>query len=67
MNLILGIMCNRCHRRFTVEVDSEDLKRWEKGTFIQNAMPYLSPAERELLISQTCNDCWQEMFPPEED
>ena len=33
------------------------------GELIQDALPYLSASEREMLISGTCDDCWQKMFP----
>jgi hypothetical protein len=46
-------------------VDPDDLKRHlEDGVFFQHAFircdgtPYLTPAERELFISQCCNSCW---------
>jgi hypothetical protein len=46
-------------------VDPEDLKRWEGGELIQNAMPYVSAGDRELMISGTCGPCFDEMFGDE--
>ena len=43
--------------------DREDMEAWVSGDkYIQEALPYLTAAERELLISQTCDNCWQEMY-----
>lgn len=41
-----------------MEVDFKDYISWKNGELIQKAMPYLSPGERELLISQVCSDCF---------
>ena len=43
-------------------VSNHDLKRWEDGELIQDAMPYLSAGERELLISGVCGKCFDKMF-----
>lgn len=32
---------------------------------IEDAFPHLTASERELLISQTCDDCWNRMFRDE--
>lgn len=31
--------------------------------YIQDALRKNTAAERELLISATCDDCWKKMFP----
>jgi len=42
-----------------------DMLDWLSGQgFIQDVMPYLSDAERELLLSKTCGDCFDKLFPP---
>lgn len=53
----------------TLVVDKDKLARWQqRGELIQDVFPELSPADRELLISQTCNACFHELFrEPEED
>lgn len=56
------IPCRMCGRSFTIHVDANDYMAWQNGECIQNAMPYLSADERELLISHTCGECWAEMF-----
>ena len=62
-NRIHNIRCNYCGVDYVIMADREDMEAWVSGDkYIQEAMPYLTAAERELLISQTCNNCWQEMY-----
>jgi hypothetical protein len=43
----------------------KDMLDWLAGKdFIQDLMPYLSAAERELLISKTCGSCFDKLFLP---
>jgi len=59
---IVKVTCEHCSSVHVLEVNPEDIIRWQSGVFIQDCMPYLSDAERELLISRTCDDCWNNMF-----
>lgn len=59
--------CRFCGTTHTLTVDINDYFNWQEGTHIQDAMPYLTPAERELLISQTCQTCWDKMFADDEE
>jgi hypothetical protein len=54
--------CLSCGKVFSLFVDPGDLDRWLNGELIQKAMPYLTVAERELLISKTCGPCFDKMF-----
>jgi len=58
--------CRRCKNQVEMKVFIEDVTAWENGALIQNAMPYLSSEEREILISGTCGPCFFEMFGGEE-
>jgi hypothetical protein len=43
----------------------EDMVSWLSGSgYIQDIMDYLTPAERELLISGTCGKCFDTLFSP---
>ena len=43
--------------------DRDDMEAWLSGDkYIQDALAYLSPSERELLISSTCDTCWKKMY-----
>jgi len=45
-------------------VDPSDLAAHNDGLLVQLAFPYLTAAERELLLlSQVCGDCWQILCP----
>ena len=46
----MEIACNYCNKKYSIPIEDnnlEDLKAWE----------------REMLISQTCDICWNRMFP----
>jgi len=56
------IQCGECKQYFELTMTKSGYRNWIIGELIQNALPELSPAERELLISATCNDCFQALF-----
>lgn len=57
------IQCRNCGVTYSLLYNHEDMVDWLSGSiFIQDAMPYLSPSERELLISGICGDCFDEIF-----
>ena len=58
----LQAQCVRCKDTHVLMVSNHDLKRWEGGELIQDAMPYLSAGERELLISGICETCFDKMY-----
>ena len=62
---IVAVDCIRCKERQHIRTKTEDLDSWENGEKIQNAMPYLSDDEREILISQVCGTCFDNMFGPQ--
>jgi len=65
-NGTLSVTCWRCNEHHILAACAEDVDRWQNGELIQNAMPYLSADERELLISGTCGTCFDNMFGSEE-
>lgn len=54
--------CPFCGKGHEVEVNDMDYLDWKDGTSAQDAFPYLSTSERELLISGICPTCWNETF-----
>lgn len=60
INLTVG--CRMCGDNHSIAVYEKDLEKWQNGTLIQEAFSYLSPSERELLISNTCNNCFKMLF-----
>jgi hypothetical protein len=49
-----------------VLVNVDDYNQWQGGKLVQDAFPYLSADEREILISGTCGPCFDAMFSEEE-
>lgn len=54
------------HRR-EINCTPSQIKSWEDGALIQNAMPHLSEDDREFLISGSTPEEWEEMFGVEEE
>lgn len=54
--------CPFCGRGNDVEVNEMDYLDWDDGKMAQDAFPYLSADEREMLISGCCPQCWDKMF-----
>ena len=44
-----------------IAVSEEQLQAWEAGELIQNAMPDLTPDEREFIITGITATEWEEM------
>ena len=63
------VRCLLCNTEYILLVNREDWDLYHSPCrpHIQDLFPYLSPDERELLISGTCNECWNEMFGGEDD
>ena len=59
--------CRKCGDRHTMLVCITDYADWQMGKYIQDAMPYLSADERELLISGICGPCFDKMFGDSEE
>lgn len=60
------IPCPQCKASDEIEVKGRDLYRYNQGAFIQDAFPYLSPADRERLMSGYCGPCFDVLFSDEE-
>lgn len=54
--------CPFCGTSNDVLVETEGLKAWHNGIKIQDALPDLTPEERELLITGICPECWNKSF-----
>ena len=48
-------------------ITAEQLKVWQDGMLIQNAMPHLTPIQREFLISGSTEEEWKEAFGADDD
>ena len=56
------VICPFCGETSTVAVVKKDYDAWQWGELIQNVMPYLSPSDREILISGMCLKCQSSFF-----
>lgn len=54
-------------RELDLNVTPEQLQRWQQGELIQQAMPQLTPDEREFIKTGVTAAEWNEMFSDEED
>jgi len=62
-NIELVITCFSCEQKQPViTIAHNQLIRWVRGEHAQQAFNYLTPSERELLISGTCEACFNDMF-----
>ena len=59
--------CPFCGRSHEIEVNEADYWDWQDGTMAQDAFPYLSADERELLISGIDSECWKRLFGSDEE
>ncbi len=59
---VLNITCNLCDDTKELIIYEEDYQRFQAGTKVQLAFPYLSADDRELLISGTCGECFDKLF-----
>lgn len=63
---IVVTVCPFCGHAHEVAVNEADFWDWQDGELAQNAFPYLSADDREILISGICPKCWDEMFGGDE-
>ena len=59
--------CPFCGHANEIEVNEADYWDWQDGELAQNAFPYLSADEREMLISGICPKCWAKTFGEEDE
>jgi hypothetical protein len=55
--------CGHCGKGFGIELDPEDLVKFQCGLFpMDSIMNYLSNEEKDMIYSNTCSDCWNNLF-----
>ena len=62
LNAVVTTVCPFCGKAHDVLVNEIDYLDWQDGKLAQDAFPYLSADEREMLISGICPNCWNSMF-----
>jgi hypothetical protein len=65
---VYDVQCRQCGVVYNILANRDDIQDWLSGSgYIQDILSYLSAAERELLISGTCDVCWKSMFGDDDD
>jgi len=59
--------CVYCRQPQTMVVAAESLIKFGGGGAVQKCFPTLTAGQREFLLSGTCDDCWDKMFPETDD
>ena len=54
--------CILCNEASFIMLDDTKCLRWQGGERVQVVWPEMPPDERELLITGTHPQCWDEMF-----
>lgn len=66
--IILKVTCIVCSKVYELPVYEEDYKKYmDRKCNCQDAFPYLTPGQRELLISGMCDSCFDNLFAEEEE
>lgn len=65
--LIEAPTCFVCGTAAIIAVTDEEAAALASGAYMQDALPARSAAEREVLISGTHPECWDSLFPAEEE
>ena len=61
--IYIGRECPICGCYHKVLVDEDDYIAWKNGDLLaQEAFPYLTASEREILMSGICRTCWIHIF-----
>ena len=61
------VTCGMCHKPHEITAPESEFEAWESGVLIQRALRSLNDDQRELLISQTCGKCFDELFQEVDD
>lgn len=61
------VQCSMCGSQATIEMTEDQYKKWKnQEDLIQNIFPNMSSTVRELLISGICGNCFDKLFPKED-
>ena len=59
---ILSPNCMLCSERSTIEVDRKAYTAWQNGAMAQDAFPTWTADQRELLMTGTHPECWDDIM-----
>ena len=65
---IIRNICIHCRQENRIYVEPKDYLDWfNKDRYVQDIWTTLSQQDREIIISGTHPECWNEMFPDEDE
>ncbi|MBP3752154.1 MAG: WYL domain-containing transcriptional regulator [Pyramidobacter sp.] len=65
---MISTQCPFCSQETEIPINLIDLFSWEvDGLPAQDAFPYLTDDQREMIISGTCPSCWCSLYEQDED
>jgi hypothetical protein len=67
MNILItrkSILSGKVHA-MSLPITEEQYTAWEQGTLVQDAMPHLTPDEREFIMTGITPEEWAETFGEE--
>lgn len=59
--LTIRVQCIECKETHHIKMLEGQYLKWREGTVLQKAAPSLTVNERELLISATCEPCFDKL------
>jgi hypothetical protein len=65
--VILNNTCIHCGEDNQITLDAVALANWRNRELIQNVFPNLNYQQRELIQTGIHPECWNDMFPKEEE
>lgn len=65
--LAIKTKCPCCKSEKTLQVPKSGYDAWQRGALIQRALPTLSAAQREQLITGICDPCWDKYMCADEE
>jgi hypothetical protein len=61
------VICLDCKKEFSIPLTEHQEAQWRGGALIQRVVPKIAEDLGELLISGTCDLCWDKLFSDGED
>lgn len=59
--------CNGCMEAYTIFLNREHYNAWYNGALIQDAFPYLTAYQREMIKTGYHSNCFENLFPDIQD
>ena len=66
MDCEIIVTCSNCQTKTSNQVWLRDLLIWRNGAKIQDCFHYLTPGQRESMLSGLCEPCFDKRFGNEE-